>query len=73
MDSEQLVRMLEFILEQSYQFDDVRDFLVVRNGYVVLEACSHPHCYSLTIENVHLTTELLEIKILVLGSTNIIY
>jgi uncharacterized protein YyaL (SSP411 family) len=30
-------------------------------------------CYSLTFENVHLTTELLEIKILVLGSTNIIY
>lgn len=42
MDSEQLVRMLEFILEQSYQFDGVHDFLVVRNGYVVLEVCSPP-------------------------------
>jgi uncharacterized protein YyaL (SSP411 family) len=30
-------------------------------------------CYSLTVENVHLTTEWLEIEILVLGSTNIIY
>jgi hypothetical protein len=30
-------------------------------------------CYSLTVEHVHLTTEWLEIKILVLGSTNIIY
>ncbi len=29
--------------------------------------------YSLTVENVHLTTELLEVEILVLGSTNIIY
>jgi uncharacterized protein YyaL (SSP411 family) len=30
-------------------------------------------CYSLTLENIHLTTEWLEKKILVLGSTDIIY
>ena len=43
-----------------------------------LSVCGRlPHylskCYSLTFENVHLTTELIEIKIFILGSTNIIY
>jgi CubicO group peptidase (beta-lactamase class C family) len=39
MDSELLVRMFEFIEEQALNFHSVS---IVRNGYVVTDACIHP-------------------------------
>ncbi len=42
VDSELLVRMLEFVLEQNQMFPGIQSLLVTRNNYIVLEAHFHP-------------------------------